>query len=177
MAYSTLPPADSATSISSTNSTDSTAADSSPPNSEEGAERALQLFKDGSVALGDYADPGRSKRRAGYWYVTDIKNGGEVRKVRGTVKNYGQIHKTGEFAQRSEAAAEQVKKIQDAREARGGYGKVEHETPTAERQRREAASASLPYIHGLTAQLLRCPSMRCANCVPTTVDGLLLATG
>ena len=99
-----------------------------------------------------------------------------MRKVKGTVKNHGQISKSGDFS-RPEYSAKQVKKIQEAREARGGYGKVEHETRTAERRRREAASASLPYIHGLTAKLLRCPSMRCTNCVPTTADGLLLATG
>jgi hypothetical protein len=154
----------------------------SQPNTEEGAERALQLFQTGVESLGDYADPGIKKRRAGFYYVTEgyRDSDREVRKAAGTRMNYGKLStaKQGrKFTERPAAMAKLSQKVLNARKARGGPGNVAHEMPAAQAKRKADTVARLPYVHGLSAYLICRPSCRCANCKVSEADGGLLATG
>ena len=158
----------------------------SQPNTKEGAERALQLFQTGGGSLGDYADPGIKRRRAGFYYVTqsNLSKNLEVRKAAGTRKDYGRLGtaKHGRnWTERPAAMAKVSQKVLNARTARGGRGNVAHEMPAAEAKRkatkRKDTLARLPYVHGLSATLICDPSYRCANCTVIEADGGLLATG
>jgi hypothetical protein len=130
-------------------------------NSEEGAKRALLLFQEGGKALGDYCDPGVSKRQAGYYYV--ITGGeGEVRQVMGTKKNYGTILPPGKGARwcrRPEESKRNIEAVQAAPQVGKACDYVPRSTETQTQAITRGRLASMIAVHG-AANGARTP---CAN--------------